>query len=491
MRLLPLLLVSAALFAQGPPDFTPPTPLFRAIAQGDAAQVRQLLANGANPNEARHILGFSAAMMAAGQHDVAIFRALVERGADLTVTDATGSTILMWAAANEAARTEIVAELLKRGVNPNAQNKMGETALDWAQRRGQTPVVALLRKAGASDAGRVRPAVERAIAVLQKSGPQFVKVSGCVSCHHQSLPQMANALARERGLMVNEEIASQQVKATLANIKPMRGRALEGTDSFPDIPISVPYLMLGLAAEGYAPDENTAAMAHLVASKQMADGHWQALLLRPPMESSHITGTVLSVRALQLYGTKDALATLPEAQRKLTVPLQDRVMRAREWLLRAKAETSEERAMRLLGLFWAQARPDEVGKAARAVLAEQQPDGGWAQLPGLATDAYATGQALTALRLSGAVAATDPAYQRGAAWLLRAQLADGSWLVRSRSIPVQQLKESGFPHGRDQWSSASGTSWAAMALSLGLEPAPRKISATPEAVTTAALQTGR
>jgi hypothetical protein len=46
------------------------------------------------------------------------------------------------------------------------------------------------------------------------------------------------------------------------------------------------------------------------------------------------------------------------------------------------------------------------------------------------------------------------------------QLADGSWLVRSRSFPFQPLKDSGFPHGKDQWISAAGTSWAAMALSL-------------------------
>jgi hypothetical protein len=53
-------------------------------------------------------------------------------------------------------------------------------------------------------------------------------------------------------------------------------------------------------------------------------------------------------------------------------------------------------------------------------------------------------------------------------------MADGSWHVRSRSFPLQPLKESGFPHGKDQWISASGTGWAAMALSLA--PAPAKSS---------------
>jgi squalene cyclase len=107
-----------------------------------------------------------------------------------------------------------------------------------------------------------------------------------------------------------------------------------------------------------------------------------------------------------------------------------------------------------------------MDEAARALLAEQRPDGGWGQTPTLETDAYATGQALVALQWSGRLAASDPALQRGIAFLLRTQLSDGSWLVRSRTFPFQPYKESGFPHGKDQWISASGSSWAAMALSL-------------------------
>jgi hypothetical protein len=35
---------------------------------------------------------------------------------------------------------------------------------------------------------------------------------------------------------------------------------------------------------------------------------------------------------------------------------------------------------------------------------------------------------------------------------------------------VQPYFESGFPYGHDQWISVAGTSWAAMALSLTVEP---------------------
>ena len=82
----------------------------------------------------------------------------------------------------------------------------------------------------------------------------------------------------------------------------------------------------------------------------------------------------------------------------------------------------------------------------------------------MASDAYATGQALASLHQSGAVAAADPAYQRGVKYLLSTQLEDGSWHMRSRSIPFQPYFESGFPHGPDQWISAAATNWAVMAL---------------------------
>ena len=48
------------------------------------------------------------------------------------------------------------------------------------------------------------------------------------------------------------------------------------------------------------------------------------------------------------------------------------------------------------------------------------------------------------------------------------RLLDGPWLVRSRSSPVQRIEDSGFPPGKDQWISAAGAIWAAMALALTL-----------------------
>jgi squalene cyclase len=136
------------------------------------------------------------------------------------------------------------------------------------------------------------------------------------------------------------------------------------------------------------------------------------------------------------------------------------------WLASAQATTTEDHAFLLLGLRWAGKSKSAIGKAASALIAQQRSDGGWSQLPTLGSDAYATGQALTALAQSGAVKPTDPVYEKGVRFLLGTQLEDGSWYVRSRAVPIQPYFDSEFPHGTDQFISAAATNWATTALAL-------------------------
>lgn len=436
-------------------DFTPQTPLIGALLHNDAAEAKRLLERGADPNQGRFV-GFPPLLLAIVRQDLELLRLMTAKGADLNFRDRSGSTALMWAAFNETGDAAVVKELLRLGADPLVANKAGETALVWALRRGVTPAVAALQKAGASETAAMKASVEKAIALLQRSGSQFIRVSGCYSCHHQSLPQMALGVARTRGLLVDEPAARQQVEATIALLKTVYEQALENRDRIPDPPISISYTLIGLAAENYPADEIMGALAEVIEAWQSDDGAFHTLPpIRPPLESNDFAATALSLRAVQLYGKN------PE----------ERVERARNWLRAAKPRTTEERTMQLLGLTWAKAPADDIRKSVEALLAEQRQDGGWAQLPALETDAYATGQALVALQAAGhAVSSSE--YRRGIAFLLRAQFPDGSWLIRTRTFPVQPPKDSGFPHGKHQWISAAGTSWAVMALSLALPPQP-------------------
>jgi hypothetical protein len=81
----------------------------------------------------------------------------------------------------------------------------------------------------------------------------------------------------------------------------------------------------------------------------------------------------------------------------------------------------------------------------RELISTQRADGGWSQLPGLESDAWATAGALVALHSACGLPATHPLYGRGVDFLLRTQFEDGSWWVQSRSWPFQTQFDSRFP----------------------------------------------
>jgi hypothetical protein len=283
-------------------------------------------------------------------------------------------------------------------------------------------------------------------------GVDFVRQTGCVSCHHNSLVSAAVAAARTGGFTVNERTAARHAETIGAYLESWRERTLQNifiagqTDT-------ISYLLFGLAADRYPPDPGTDAQAIFLKRRQAADGHWPINTIRPPIESNDIEVTAVSMRALQAFAPPARAAEFARA-----------VDRARDWLARANATTTEEHAFKLLGLSWAHATPDEIARAARTLIASQRNDGGWAQADRMTSDAYATGEALVALRESGAADLSSPAYRKGVEFLLRTQFEDGSWFVESYAVPIQPYFDSGFPYGVNQWISAAATAWATQAL---------------------------
>jgi hypothetical protein len=303
-------------------------------------------------------------------------------------------------------------------------------------------------------ADSIRAAIDRSLPLLQKTDVAFIQKTGCVSCHHNSLVAMAVATARQHGFRVDEKIAASQVKAAGAYVDSWHDRSIQGL-GFAGNQDTVSYILFGLLSEHYPSDPGTDAQAFYLKIRQSPDGRWRIAARRPPIESNDIEVTAMSMRSLQVYAPKALQAEFQQA-----------INRARDWLLTAKPESTEERAFKLLGLYWARAPQAAIETASRELVADQRPDGGWAQTPTLTSDAYATGQAIVALRESGMLKVDDPVYARGAQYLLNTQYEDGSWHVRNRANPLQAPFESGFPHGRDQWISAAATGWATTALAL-------------------------
>jgi hypothetical protein len=219
------------------------------------------------------------------------------------------------------------------------------------------------------------------------------------------------------------------------------------------------YAAMGLRLAQEPACAQTDAMVHQLATIQNPDGHWDCNLPRPPIQASDITATAEAVYTIQSY-------PIPARRPELT----SCVRRARTWLAKAHPETNEERVHQLLGLAWAGEKESSLKKLAEELVRQQRADGGWAQLAGLGPDAYATGQSLYALMEAARLPSSHPAVSRGVDFLLRTQLADGTWWVHTRSHPFQPPMESSFPHGKDGWISSAATSWAVLALATSLDP---------------------
>ena len=287
----------------------------------------------------------------------------------------------------------------------------------------------------------MRMAAQRAIPLIEKSAAIYTQERDCFSCHHQALTVMTLSRAKRAGLSIREDTISAQAKFTLEYFDDRKDRLPKG-EGVPGGSYSAGYALAGLTAAKEPANEISKALVQYLLKKQNKDGSWRIGTHRPPLEDSHFTATALGIK-----GTPKGTHT----------------QRASNWLKQAKAKSTEDHTFKVLGLHWAKADQKKIG-AAKALLKLQRGDGGWAQLPDMKSDAYATGQALTALKESGLLKAGSPQYKRGVAWLLKNQKADGSWQVKTRSKPIQKYFESGFPHGKDQFISISATCWAVMAL---------------------------
>ena len=321
------------------------------------------------------------------------------------------------------------------------------------------PAVARLRlQASARQAvsdGEARTAATKAIALLQKSMTTWESKRSCASCHHQHLPITLLRTARQRGVAF-DAAAAQQTASRLAAPVTNLDFAVQAVMQV-DPTLDSGSWLNSLAEIGVKPTLATQVFARLILSRQLPDGHWGTIDVRPPQSYSIVTATAVAARAIQGY-----LPSSMDAERRAATN------RARVWLQKVVPADTEERAMQLLGLSWIGTPSAALEPPVRALVAAQRADGGWAQLPRLGSDAYATGQALVALQRAGGLDAGHPSVQRGLAYLLSQQRQDGSWLVETRlheqDLVSPQYFETGFPHGPHQIISAMGTTWAAMAL---------------------------
>lgn len=306
------------------------------------------------------------------------------------------------------------------------------------------------------DLDKVQAALDRALVRVQSAAENYPSRRDCFSCHHQTLPVAAMVAARRAGADIDAGLLAATVEFSADSLR-TRFEDLRRGSGIGGRAMTVSYGLWTFREPDRPADDLSEVMVSFLLKTQEADGRWTANSNRPPLEDSEVMATVLSALGLDRYATPDQR---PEAGKAIDS--------ARNWLGSVKPVSQEDRNARLWGLWSLEAGDCRWMEASREALAAQRPDGGWSQRDDMCSDAYATGQTLALLHLTG-LPSDDRQFVSGIRYLLDSQEPDGSWRVETRSRPVQEFFDNGDPHGRSQFLSTAATCWAAIALAGALE----------------------
>lgn len=175
---------------------------------------------------------------------------------------------------------------------------------------------------------------------------------------NNTLTAMTISIARANRLPVDEGIARKHVSTIASLLEGVRENVLV-TNRF--VTNTASNILVGLAAERYRPDATTDALVHYLKARQLPDGRWLNFYddHRPPIQGSDIAVTATSIRALRVYAPVPLRADYEQAVRRAAV-----------WLMNVRPRTTDEQALRLLGLKWAglRAAKETISRAASALI---------------------------------------------------------------------------------------------------------------------------
>jgi ankyrin repeat protein len=456
-----------------PDTFIGLTPLMNAAGNRNVEAVKLLLAKGAKVNAVSktenlpkiqtgtvEFGGWTPLLMASAFGPPDAVKALLDAGGKIDAQDYRGFSALMLAAGTDRYDPKIVEMLLAHGADLKPRNHDEETALDWAYKFADPEVIQALGGSPkdfakpvqvSQETPDVRTAISRSVQLLERTNDQFFHKAACFACHEQPPAEFAVAAARSKGIAVDDKAERERLLQIASTINAV---ALEGAAALGGADNNL-YAVETLVRAGVQPNRLTDFLAANLAVSQGGDGGWHLPgYSRSPLQDSDFSRTAMAMRALKTYGPKGRADEM-----------KSRLDRGKKWLLSASPVILEDLDMRLVGAAAAGASVAELRKIAEPILAQQRPDGGWAQRKGFPSDAYATGMTIWALNEAG-VMRPDP---KAVKFLRGTQNEDGSWHVVSRATKFQQYFQSGFPYEHDQWISTMATGWAANALALSLE----------------------
>ena len=293
--------------------------------------------------------------------------------------------------------------------------------------------------------------IDRGLGFLVKDALAWKKEHNCASCHHAALVVCSMREAKQFGRAVDEPVLAELTKWLAESGDGKFG--LERPASAPKAasPKAI-YFALALGADpkpDAASEKGLQLLLKTVAAEQTENGSWSTWPgTRPPIFGSSDE----SLTALAILAALPAAATGNEQAKTV----RDQGVK---WLVETKTDDDPQSIALRLVLWKRLDRPvQEWAPLLKRIKDRQNADGGWSQTKDMASDAWATGQALYALASAG-LKPNKPAIVRGQAFLIKTQQADGSWAMTSRpTAPGGKGSKSLIP------ITGAGSAWAVLGL---------------------------
>jgi VWFA-related protein len=262
-----------------------------------------------------------------------------------------------------------------------------------------------------------RGAAQAGIDWLSSNAIAWQRMNKCYGCHVQTQALMGLSISRKNSYRVAPESI-----ATLESFLAM-GIDREGNLCFRSSNNTTSFQFLGMALAycdenaGTPNKDNLIKLADQLLSRQDRNGSIPMDLEEPPIEQGTMMSTTNSLlcfrRAYEHTGDKK---------------YQEALRRGGEWLRNAHGETTQDLVFQILGLATVDpaGSKDTLRQCTKELYGLQHNDGGWGEIPAKESNNYATGQALYALKVSGASIA-DERFMKGVNYLMGNQQVFGSW----------------------------------------------------------------
>lgn len=267
--------------------------------------------------------------------------------------------------------------------------------------------------------------IANGISYLDEYGANWMESRKCASCHHLSWTVWVLSEAKSAGYKIDEKFLTEV--SGFMTAPDNRAKLFAAPDDkrpeAQQLSGGAVHSLFALSALDKLTKDAEAlkakAVKHIL-ERQDKDGGWATGRSQPIIDDKPSASALI---ALALASTKLEGDSAAAAKTAWTKSLK---------MLTEQKVDAAELQYHVLKL-WLQVKGGDAAIKASVdrILAMQNKDGGWSQVKDAPSDAWATGQTLYVLSLAGQKP-DDTAIQKARDFLVKSQLADGSWLMKSR-----------------------------------------------------------